>query len=325
MIDLLLDHGADLEARTADTFTPMPGFTPLLQAVSVNYDLAVVERLLAHRANIRATNAMGDTVLHIGAEKGISLVFLRAAGEPGPDLEARGSQNLTPLQVACLNGNDAAARILLELGANPNVSFDTAGGRPVELKRAPEAPFSRLFDGTVLGAEGRVVGDRLRADGKTPLHWAAATRNLKLMQLLLKHGADPNATDRDGLTPLLCAISLESRMDLGAVQLLLDSGADPNVVDKDGMSLLQHALRIGSIDLVAALLSKDVNPNTADSTGATPVHAAALWSDASAMRLLLDHGAEIDLRDPFGNTPLHVAAHAITRRLFGFCSRGALL
>ncbi|MCL4178779.1 MAG: ankyrin repeat domain-containing protein [Verrucomicrobia bacterium] len=315
MIDLLLDHGADLEARTADTFTPMPGFTPLLQAVSVNYDLAVVERLLAHRANIRATNAMGDTVLHIAAEKGISLVFLRAAGEPGPDLEARGSQNLTPLQVACLNGNDAAARLLLELGANPNVPFDRAGGRSVELKRAPEAPFSPLFDGTVLGAEGRVVGNRLRADGKTPLHWAAATRNLKLMQLLLEHGADPNATDHDGLTPLLCAISLESRMDLGAVQLLLDSGADPNVVNKDGMSLLQHALRIGSIDLVAAFLSKGVNPNTADSTGATPVHAAALWSDASAMRLLLDHGAEIDLRGQFGNTPLHIAAHASNKEV----------
>ncbi len=315
MIDLLLDRGADLEARTADTFQPLPGCTPLLQAVSVNYDLAVVERLLAHRANVRATNALGDTVLHLAAEKGISLVFLRAAGEPGPDLEARGSQNLTPLQVACLNGNDAAARMLLELGANPNASFGTAGGRPAELKRAPEAPFSPLFDGTIYGAEGRVVGYRLRADGKTPLHWAAATRNLRMMQVLLKHGADPNATDRDGLTPLLCAISLESGVDLRAIQLLLDAGADPHVVSKDGMSLLQHALRTGSIDLVAALLSKGVNPNTADPTGATPVHAAALWSDASAMRLLLDHGAEIDLRDPFGNTPLHTAAHASNKEV----------
>jgi hypothetical protein len=115
--------------------------------------------------------------------------------------------------------------------------------------------------------------------------------------------------------PLLCAISLESRMDLGAVQLLLDSGADPNVVDNDGMSLVQHALRIGSIDLVAALLSKGVNPNTADSTGATPVHAAALWSDASAMRLLLEHGAELELRDQFGNTPLHVAARASNKEV----------
>ena len=310
MIDLLLDRGADLEARTADTFQPLPGCTPLLQAVSVNYDLTVVERLLAHRANVRATNAMGDTVLHIGAEKGISLVFLRAAGEPGPDLEARGSQNLTPLQVACLNGNDAAARILLELGANPNVSFDTAGGRPVELKRAPEAPSSSLFDVKILGAEGRMVGYRLRADGKTPLHWAAATRNLKLMQLLLKHGADPNATDRDGLTPLLCAISLESGADLIAIQLLLDAGADPHLVSKDGMSLLQHALRIGSIDLVAALLSKDVNPNTADSTGATPMHAAALWPRTNALELLLEHGSEVDRQDQLGNTPLHVAAFA---------------
>jgi ankyrin repeat protein len=95
MIDLLLDRGADLEARTADTFTPMPGCTPLLQAVSVNYDPGVVERLLARGANVNATNAAGNSVLHatIGIESENTGRALQAILEKEPNLEVRGSES----------------------------------------------------------------------------------------------------------------------------------------------------------------------------------------------------------------------------------------
>ena len=106
MIDLLLDRGADLEARTADTFTPMPGFTPLLQAVSVNYDPAVVERLLGARRQRQCHQCQRVTPCStLVLKRGYPSFSCGLSGEPGPDLEARGSQNLTPLQVACLNGN----------------------------------------------------------------------------------------------------------------------------------------------------------------------------------------------------------------------------
>ena len=173
-----------------------------------------------------------------------------------------------------------------------------------------------------------MVGYRLRADGKTPRCIGpvpSRDRGIDSTSPQTWRRSECNRPRRTHAAAVRHQFGVA--MDLRAViSLLLDAGADPNVVDKDGMSLLQHALRVGSIDLVAALLSKGVNPNTADSTGATPVHAAALWSDASAMRLLLDHGAKDRSPRPIRQ---HSSARRGPRREQGGCStsarRGALL
>jgi ankyrin repeat protein len=63
---------------------------------------------------------------------------------------------------------------------------------------------------------------------RTPLHWAAIAGSLKAATLLLDHGADPNARDRDGRTPLHWA-ARNNRPEI--VSLLIHRGADPNAVD----------------------------------------------------------------------------------------------
>ncbi len=61
------------------------------------------------------------------------------------------------------------------------------------------------------------------ADGTTALHWAARNSNLKAIRLLLKAGADVNASNRYGVTALQLAVT---NGDWETVKALLDAGAD---------------------------------------------------------------------------------------------------
>lgn len=68
---------------------------------------------------------------------------------------------------------------------------------------------------------------------RTPLHWAADFGKVEPMQFLLKNGADVNAKDKFGITPLLAAV-YEEHVD--AVKALVAAGADKNAKGPDGMT-----------------------------------------------------------------------------------------
>jgi hypothetical protein len=98
-----------------------------------------------------------------------------------------------------------------------------------------------------------------------------------MVRLLIDHGADVDAPDRKGLTPLMLAAGLCSEP---AAKALLDSGAKVDALD---------------------------------STGATPLHHAAgehFGVDcANVVSLLLGSGANPSLQDEHGNSPLDIALH----------------
>ena len=75
-----------------------------------------------------------------------------------------------------------------------------------------------------------------------PLHAAVAARNIAIVQLLLDRGADPNARQQVGYTPLMGAAGA-GRDDL--VSLLLARGADPGLVSEDGKTAAGVALEHG--------------------------------------------------------------------------------
>lgn len=90
--------------------------------------------------------------------------------------------------------------------------------------------------------------------GSTPLHVDVCT-------LLLEHGGDQSAVDRNGLTPLHMAAMCAR---LGVCKFLLDRGADQSAVDRNGSTPSLVALEAGFED-VAGLLSlpdEDIMPIT---------------------------------------------------------------
>ena len=75
-------------------------------------------------------------------------------------------------------------------------------------------------------------------DGETPLHYASAYGRLDIVQLLVDHGADVNATQQHLWTTLHLASSYGY---LGIARLLLDRGANVDARNEDGLTACQVA------------------------------------------------------------------------------------
>ncbi len=74
----------------------------------------------------------------------------------------------------------------------------------------------------------------------TALHWAVIAHHADVVKALLAAGADVNAVDRFGYTPLLYAATIDFG-DAETAKTLLRAGADPNVKDKLGKTASAQA------------------------------------------------------------------------------------
>jgi len=166
------------------------------------------------------------------------------------------------------------------------------------------------------------------------LHAAAAKGDIKCLVEMLKRGADSNARDRYGMTPLhyvpkSCEISrtldklynilgdkfydIYNKSYVNCIDLakvLLEHGADPNAKDEWGVTPLHLAAYDGYRDLVKLLLDHGADPNAVDNFGSTPLHAAlerGRHADADIVKLLLERGADPTIPDRYGRTPIDIA------------------
>jgi ankyrin repeat protein len=138
-----------------------------------------------------------------------------------------------------------------------------------------------------------------QADGMTALHWAAHLDDLETANLL--DGANANATNRYGVTPLSLACQNGSAE---MVEFLLSRGADPNASLRGGETVLMTAARTGKAGPVKALLSRGATVDAKERRGQTALMWAAADGHAAVVELLLKAGA--DFRTPLpdsGFTP----------------------
>jgi uncharacterized protein len=149
------------------------------------------------------------------------------------------------------------------------------------------------FYRAALAADRQTVDDFLAAgrpadirssEGVPLLVGAVRGRCIEIVQHLLGHGADPNATcGSDGATPLCEAASLGTETILG---VLLVHGADPNRVTANGQTALMLAASQGHADIVARLLSAGADTSHRDSLGMTAVEYARLFGWQEVVELL---------------------------------------
>jgi ankyrin repeat protein len=151
------------------------------------------------------------------------------------------------------------------------------------------------------------VRDKL---GQTPLHQTAFYGQQEAAICLLDHGADVNAADNEGGTPLMLAAQ-EKHLPL--VDLLLIRGADPNhaTIHPDGLAERQKALHIASFDglleITELLVEGGANLDQVDEQGASPLHCAAQQGHLQVVKFLARNGANIHLAYNQGVTPIHAA------------------
>ncbi|XP_072748034.1 transient receptor potential channel pyrexia [Anoplolepis gracilipes] len=143
-------------------------------------------------------------------------------------------------------------------------------------------------------------------DGRTSLHLAACAASVKIVEELLRHGADPHKWDLGKkCTPLHCAASTGC---VATVKCLIKSGADVDA-GLSGRSPLHYAVLNNAGDCVEALLQAGACPNNPQVYTETPLHVAVSLGNVRCTKLLLNHGADVRVQMGVArSTPLHLAA-----------------
>ena len=133
-----------------------------------------------------------------------------------------------------------------------------------------------------------------QSDGSTPLLWAVYRQDAALVERLLDEGADASAGNRYGARPIAEAAKLG---DAALVGMLLDAGADPDSPNGDGQTALMLATRTGSVDVAELLLEHGAAVNATETwRGQTALMWAVDDGNAELASLLIEHGADVTAR-----------------------------
>jgi ankyrin repeat protein len=174
--------------------------------------------------------------------------------------------DVTPLELAALNGNAAAIERLIAAGADPNA-----------MSREGQTPLMTAARNGNVAAVEALLAHGARVDsveswrGQNALMWAAGEGHADVVRTLLARGANVNARSKSGFTPLLFAVRGAAN---DALTLLLDHGANPNDLAPDGTSALNVAIVNAFYETAAVLLDRGADPNLPDAR-ASPLHTIA--------------------------------------------------
>ncbi|KAH0491001.1 hypothetical protein TgHK011_002447 [Trichoderma gracile] len=226
---------------------------------------------------------LGETALHTAVN---SSVLLKLLLDAGLDANAATNDGETPLHYLRSAAYPVmpSIELLVEEG-HADINAAAHDGQ------TPLHALIRMLEGDAL-AKSLGYGANCRAadsKGNTPLHllMQGYGARVETVRALLVGGADPNARNHDGLTPLLFC----SYVDAGYMDILdafLEFGADINAVDRNGNSLLFRLLSSSarpygdeSQRYLAHVIDRGLSPFQRNYHGETALHQAVKYHDAS--------------------------------------------
>lgn len=159
---------------------------------------------------------------------------------------------------------------------------------------------------------GASIKSKDLSSGQTALHVASFGGQKGAVECLLKKGAEKNAQDFFGNTPLHLATIYEH---VEVADMLASHGADLNVRNfkKPTVDLYQQntplhlAVLKQNEKLVEVLLHHGAQPNMPNALRQTPLHLAMQRVNRRVIELLVLHGGCVDAKDKNGLTPADVA------------------
>lgn len=285
---------------------------PLADAAQ-QQDLRSVRELLSGQIDIDQAQADGMTALHWSVYYDAAEMSQLLVGA-GADVNVSTRYTVTPLSLACQNGNTAIVELLLEAGADPNTALP--GGETVLMTASRTG---RIGPVRALLARGASV-DAKERNGQTSLMWAAAEGHVEVVAALIAAGAGLHDSLPSGFDAWFFAVR-EGRSEV--VGFLLDAGADVNAAlrprqpagrgPRSGTSALLLAVENGHFQLAAKLLDAGADANDAR-CGFTALHAltwvrkpirgdgdppprgSGAMNSLDLVRDLVAHGADLNSR-----------------------------
>ena len=284
-IETLIDLGANVNAQRSDDKV-----TPLILSADCNNFLAV-NLLLDHGADANIASADGNSPMHRAVSNGFFDIAKRLV-EKGSDVNLQNKEGITPLFLGVKNKHEQLIKLLIENEADVNIGYKKnytetilvrgkGKGRAAWHYVLVKKHLLGLFLKRVKGGRVNVAefGDILQSGwGKDPpkgttnkilkkydfqfkkipgvtlLHIASEQINeSEIIDLLVKSGANVNARDAEGFTPLHMAAI---HGNLKIVKKLVDLEADVNIVTTDGKNAAELAHLNEELEIEEYLESK---------------------------------------------------------------------
>ncbi|KAK1884191.1 Poly [ADP-ribose] polymerase tankyrase-1 [Dissostichus eleginoides] len=261
VVSLLLCQGADPNARDNWNYTP-------LHEASIKGKIDVCIVLLQHGADPNIRNTDGKSALDLAEPSAKAVLtgeykkdeLLEAAsfllyGCQADDGRCLGNTFLVVTPMPRQSGNEEKLMALL---TPLNVNCHASDGRKSRSRlKLHSAVADRQTSFEFFMSSSQAPLGCIISAGSTPLHLAAGYNRVRIVQLLLQHGADVHAKDKGGLVPLHNACSYGH---YEVTELLLKHGACVNAMDLWQFTPLHEAASKNRVEVCSLLLSHGADP-----------------------------------------------------------------
>ena len=326
-LEAIISHGVDVNATHKNNVTAL-----MIACGKGNED--AINVLLNAGADANIADANGNTCLHYAAGNDCYTKIFHVIISRGVDVNVTNESNVTALMIACVKGNKDAINVLLNAGADRNITdadgcaylhYAVYGRCSKDVLRAiiddgadvnarSKNSVTALMGACAKGYEGGIdVLLKAGADpnimddaGSTCLQYALHGSCTKhVLQTIIDHGVNINARKKNNVTALMAACATGN---VDAIDVLLKAGADPDIMDDAGYTCLQYAVYEScSTEVLEAIIDHGVNVNATKKKCATALMAACQNGDVDAIDVLMKAGADPNIRDDAGDTCLHYA------------------
>jgi ankyrin repeat protein len=250
LIDYLSTAGIDLgSGRSGDGVTA-------LQVACARSSLNAIEALLRHAPeSVKRPDANGYTPLLMAAEDGnwkVGRALMSHSQAVAPDVDWALPDGTTALIIAAENGEAQFIELMIHAGADLEATLNDG---TTALFMAAQEKHADVCGLLLTACDTKIVSayaNRARHDGFNAFMIAAGEGSWECTELLLRAGADVNASTKDGSSALLMAA--QNGHDI-VVELLISNGADVNSARDDGVTPLQAALEGGNEESAGQLIA----------------------------------------------------------------------
>lgn len=260
----------------------------------------VVKYLISKNANVNTKDRNNQTPLHGACAYG-HLEIIKILVDAGADMNAVNRYDFTPLISSIWAGKTESARTLIGLGAD--INFKNPSGESAIFFAAMKGNIEVM---NILLAKGADINAK-NINGWTPMTFTAREGRTETARYLLSKGASlqRDVVYEGGLTLLHAAVWSDS---VSYVKFLIENKFDPNAKNRNGMTPFLSTALNGNYEMVKAFIEGGAKVNSKyKDTGKTPLHIAAQKGLGNIVELLINNGAKINVKDKNGRTPLYYA------------------